>query len=165
MIVGGIDPGKLGGIAVVSELDDCETQLMPITDDGIVDTMKIVTFFTERDVEFIVIERSQVMSDKASRAMGGRKKMGTVSAFNYGYGAGQLRSIGQIMCPPEPRLITPQMWKRGFGLIKQDKNASRAKAVALFPRAADQFKRVMDHGRAEAALIAAFHLGMHTRGQ
>jgi crossover junction endodeoxyribonuclease RuvC len=57
--------------------------------------------------------------------------------------------------------VTPQTWKFGVGLTanpdadtKARKNASRARAIELFPDYAHLFARVKDDGRAEAALMA-----------
>ena len=51
-------------------------------------------------------------------------------------------------------LITPQSWKKSMGLSGQPKDASRAKAAALYPSIREQLKRKKDDGRAEAVLIA-----------
>jgi hypothetical protein len=150
MIVGGIDPGITGGLAVVNEHAWCETQIMPVID-HVVDGAAVMRFFAERDVEFIVIEAVHSMP-----------KQGVKSTFSFGYSAGQVRTVGQLICI-KPRMIRPQEWKRAWGLIGTSKEASVRKAIELFPQAADQFKRKKDHGRAEAALMAAYHLGMHKR--
>ena len=54
--------------------------------------------------------------------------------------------------------VQPSKWKAALGLSK-DKNASREKAMQFFPEDTCQFKRVKDHGRAEAALLAWWCVG------
>lgn len=55
--------------------------------------------------------------------------------------------------------VTPAVWKKFFKLATgSDKSASRALAMARFPRYEDLFRRVKDDGRAEAALIALYAL-------
>jgi len=49
--------------------------------------------------------------------------------------------------------VAPATWVKGVGRV-QGKDASRARAMELFPDYQDQFKRVKDDGRADAALIA-----------
>lgn len=49
---------------------------------------------------------------------------------------------------------TPMQWKKEFALKGKDKEASRHKAQALFPRA--ELARKKDHDRAEALLIAEY---------
>lgn len=56
-------------------------------------------------------------------------------------------------------LVAPVVWKRKMGLLKCNKEASRAKAIQMWPNLADQLTRKMDHNRAEALLIAAY--GQH----
>lgn len=55
-------------------------------------------------------------------------------------------------------VIQPQAWKRFYGLIGEQKGGSREKALALYPAAQPQLRRVKDHNRAEALLIAHFGL-------
>lgn len=50
--------------------------------------------------------------------------------------------------------VQPATWKRHLGLLKSEKGASREKALALYPALADRLKRVKDHNRAEAVLLA-----------
>lgn len=66
----------------------------------------------------------------------------------------------------------PQTWKRHYGLINKAgpdkltppevKEASRQKALVLFPRMAPALARKMDHNRAEALLLAHWGLAMKT---
>lgn len=56
----------------------------------------------------------------------------------------------------EVKVVQPQTWKRWYGLIKSEKNASLEKARVLFPGAATELKRVKDHNRAESLLIAHY---------
>ena len=52
-------------------------------------------------------------------------------------------------------LVTPQAWKKRFGL-NSDKEQARSKAIELYPNAS--LDRKKDHGRTEAILIARFGL-------
>jgi hypothetical protein len=54
--------------------------------------------------------------------------------------------------------VDPSAWKKTMRL-STDKNASRALASQYFPDCSDQWKRVKDDGRAEAALIALYGKG------
>ena len=58
---------------------------------------------------------------------------------------------------------SPAVWKKHFKLtnvgdIEALKAASRALAMARFPKYEELFRRVKDHGRAEAALLALYAL-------
>jgi hypothetical protein len=50
-------------------------------------------------------------------------------------------------------VITPQEWKKFYG-IGHDKDKARQVATTLYPESAGFFKRIKDHNRAEACLIA-----------
>jgi hypothetical protein len=54
--------------------------------------------------------------------------------------------------------VDPSTWKKSMHLTS-DKNASRALASQYFPDCSDQWQRVKDDGRAEAALIAYYGWG------
>ena len=49
---------------------------------------------------------------------------------------------------------SPSVWKRRYGLLGRPKDASRTRALELFPAAAGWLTRKLDHGRAEALLLA-----------
>ena len=75
------------------------------------------------------------------------------NAFRTGQAYGALRmALASLEIPYQ--LVSPQKWKADVGLLRADKNASRALATQLLPRYADCFSRVKDDGRAEAALMA-----------
>lgn len=57
------------------------------------------------------------------------------------------------LCAIPLQEISPQSWKRFFGL-GSDKEEARHLAIRLFPAAAGYFARKADHNRAEASLIA-----------
>ena len=52
-------------------------------------------------------------------------------------------------------LVAPKEWKKALGL-SDSKEQARARAIRLFPALADELKRVKDHNRAEALLIAKY---------
>lgn len=59
--------------------------------------------------------------------------------------------------------VSPVIWKKGFGLLKKDKEDSRKLAQSLFPKAPLSMKK--DHGRAEALLIAEHIRRVHNGGK
>jgi crossover junction endodeoxyribonuclease RuvC len=79
---------------------------------------------------------------------------GTRSMFTTGYGYGLwIGLLTTLRFPYTP--IRPGIWKRSLALGK-DKEASRLRAMQLYPGAALRRKR--DHGRAEALLLASYGL-------
>jgi crossover junction endodeoxyribonuclease RuvC len=70
--------------------------------------------------------------------------MGVLSALGFSY-----------------ELVRPQEWKKEFGLLKMQKDASRTVAQNLFPSVNLSLKK--DEGRAEALLIAEWGRRQRTR--
>jgi hypothetical protein len=83
-------------------------------------------------------------------------KQGVASSFSFGKGFGMwLGIIAAFKLPME--LVSPQRWKKEILVdMGQGKDASRFKAIALFPSIAEQLSRKKDDGRAEALLLAEY---------
>jgi crossover junction endodeoxyribonuclease RuvC len=79
---------------------------------------------------------------------------GAVGAFAFGRCRGIVEGVlGSLAVPVT--LLTPACWKRVVGLAPgTNKDASRSMAIARWPDRADLFKRKLDNGRSDAALIA-----------
>ena len=147
----GIDPGLNGALAV-------------LTADGTLEALwdtPTLTLRTSRgsrqeyDVSGLVAllapyggPQTHVMIEEA-QAMPGQ---GTRSMFTIGVGFGVWLGILAALALPHMR-VRPHIWKKALGL-GQDKEASRLRAMQLFPSAA--LRRKKDHGRAEALLLAFY---------
>lgn len=83
-------------------------------------------------------------------------KQGVASSFSFGQGLGMWQGIIAALGLPL-EMPSPQRWKKEI-LADQgrDKDASRFKAIQLFPALAAELSRVKDDGRAEAILMAEF---------
>lgn len=150
----GIDPGLGGGIAFLSPDGTCEAMPAPVFDPKsakrTLDAVSIAALLgreAERTVVFI--ERAQAMPDRLKNV-----RQGSASTFNYGVGFGiYLGIIATIGL--EHHLVMPGVWKKALKVGK-DKELARQAATRLLPRAAHQWRRKLDHGPAEAALIALY---------
>lgn len=138
----GIDPGKSGAFALL----DCDemgvaTYDMPGTLDEklalIVDIGKVKCAWLERPFY--------------PRAIGIRNVVTISQAY------GELKACLFFAGIPTFE-VDPSAWKKTMRL-STDKNASRALASQYFPDSSDQWARVKDDGRAEAALIALYGKG------
>lgn len=162
MIVLGIDPGLSGAVAVVRDrlllaVEDLYAEDVigqPVVKRRLcapVIAQQLRRLRSEHSdgAELVVIERVAAMP-----------KQGVASVFCLGDSAGLLRGVlGTLELPTH--YVTPQAWKKHFGLIKgkgegKDKGASRTRATEIFPASAHYWRRVADHNRAEAALLARF---------
>ena len=83
------------------------------------------------------------------------RRTARIASYSLGLNSGIVIGVVQAMGFPLER-VRPMAWKKMMGLFKKPKAASRGMASELFPEFADQFRRVKDDGRAEAALIARY---------
>jgi len=147
MRVLGIDPGLTGAWAVVNG-DDLEAiQDMPVWKPGkreMIDPRVLSDQLRMAEFGKIIIEKAQPMP-----------KQGVSSTFRYGRCMGIIEAVAYHFEVPV-HFISPVQWKRKARLIKQDKDMSRALARTLWPKFDERFRKVKDHGKAEAALIAYF---------
>ena len=79
---------------------------------------------------------------------------GVASSFSFGLVYGAIRQA--LACGQVPtRLVTPQVWKKYFGL-GSGKDEARRMAARMFPEQEKLFARKKDDGRAESSLIAMY---------
>lgn len=142
----GIDPGLSGALALYGVDGSLEIVDMPTLQ------LKTKRVIDEYALARIIDDWSSRIREVWLEQVGSRPGEGHVGAFNFGRGYGVLRGI----CAANFLTIidvTPATWK-GAMKVRGDKDESRQRASALFPRHAGQWSRKRDDGRAEAALIA-----------
>jgi hypothetical protein len=148
-----IDPGKNGGIALVSLDGTAQAWKMPETER---DIWSLIVGFDDGDT-FALIEKvgpNRIAAD-------GERRQGASSMFTFGMGYGALRmALVASGIPWED--ISPQRWQSLFGLKRfkdettvEKKNRHKARAQQLFPALQ------ITHAKADALLIAEY--GRRTR--
>lgn len=145
MIVLGIDPGIIGGWAVVDNGKLVSAGELPVAGEGaqrMVSAPLMRALIPQFRPDQAVVER-----------VGAMPKQGVSSTFRFGRAVGIVEGvIGGASIPVLH--VQPAVWKRHFGL-GPDKEAARQRAIETWPEMADLlFSRKKDHGAAEAALIA-----------
>lgn len=141
----GVDPGLTGGIALVTLDGNLQwAEDMPVIDKNVSATL-LFQRLSGLYIKAAVVERVASMPGQ-----------GVSTTFKFGKGYGQVLGVISALEIPlvEP---TPTQWKHDMSLSK-DKDLSRAVAVKVWPKHAERFKRKLDNGRAEAALLALWHL-------
>ena len=143
----GIDPGKKGGLAILTDRDKLSVAAMPVkklpNGKVEVDALRIYVALRKHIINFAAIEQVHAMPGQ-----------GVVSMFSFGQNYGTL--LGVLDCLGIKTLrIEPSVWKSGLGLAR-DKEASLEMARKLFPKNGLDFSNPMCDGVAEAALIAHF---------
>ena len=80
---------------------------------------------------------------------------GVTSMFNFGQSFGILKGICGAMQLPV-YFIRPAKWKKYFNLINSEKDASRTRAIEIFPYYSSHLSKKKDSNKADAILIASF---------
>lgn len=150
----GIDPGISGAIAVFRDGKLESVVDMPTVEIASGKTIKRhISAATLRNIlELDMYQFSHVVIEKVG-AMPGQ---GVTSMFNFGRSAGIIEGVVAALRMPHT-YVTPQTWTKAVGRAA-GKDASRMRAMELFPSKAELFKRAKDDGRADAALIAYWYL-------
>ena len=81
---------------------------------------------------------------------------GVTSMFNFGQSFGVIKGICSAMQLPI-HFVRPAKWKKYFNLINTSKDASRSRAIEIFPKISEKLKRKKDSNKADAILIASYY--------
>jgi crossover junction endodeoxyribonuclease RuvC len=153
----GVDPGIHGAVAVLTQ----DGKLVEVFD---MPTMEVkVGKATKNRIspELLAAElrgRAEYTVAAYIESVSASPQMGVTSAFAFGEALGIVKGVLAAMHIPVT-LVPPAKWKRDMNL-NQSKDGSRAKAIALWPAQAGEFKRVKDADRAEACLIAHWGIAL-----
>ena len=155
MLIIGIDPGISGSICffqdgVIHDAIEMPTMIEGKKNKKQVNGSQIFNEIKER-VKKIDNKDIKVVIEQVS-AMPGQ---GVTSMFNFGQSFGILKGICSSMQLPM-YFVRPAKWKKYFNLINSQKDASRTKAIQIFPYFSSQLSRKKDSNKADAILIASF---------
>ena len=156
MLIIGIDPGISGSICFFENGKIIDVLEMPTMTDGKKNKKQVngAQIYNEISTKIRGIEKQnlKVIIEQVS-AMPGQ---GVTSMFNFGQSFGILKGICSAMQLPM-YFVRPAKWKKYFGLIKSEKDASRTKAIEMFPYFSSQLSKKKDSNKADAILIASFY--------
>ena len=162
MLIIGIDPGISGSICFFEDGKILEVIEMPVMIDGKknkkqVNGAQIYNEFSKRinkkqdDEVRVVIEQVSAMPGQ-----------GVTSMFNFGQSFGILKGICSAM-QLSMFFVRPAKWKKYFNLINSQKDASRTRAIEIFPYFSTQLSKKKDSNKADAILIASFYHETHQK--
>ena len=156
MLIIGIDPGISGSICFFEDGKILDVLEMPTMTDGKKNKKQVngAQIYNEISTKIRSIEKQnlRVIIEQVS-AMPGQ---GVTSMFNFGQSFGILKGICSAMQLPM-YFVRPAKWKKYFGLIKSEKDASRTKAIEMFPYFSSQLSKKKDSNKADAILIASYY--------
>jgi crossover junction endodeoxyribonuclease RuvC len=156
MLIIGIDPGISGSVCFFEDGKIIEVVEMPTMTEGkknkrqvngsqvYNEILKRTKQIDKKDIKVIIEQVS---------AMPGQ---GVTSMFNFGQSYGILKGICSAMQLPM-YFVRPAKWKKYFNLINSEKDASRTKAIEIFPYFSSQLSKKKDSNKADAILIASFY--------
>ena len=155
MIIIGIDPGISGSICFFEDGKVTDIVEMPNMAEGKKNKRQVngaqiyneissrIKNFNKEDIK-VVIEQVSAMPGQ-----------GVTSMFNFGQSFGILKGICSAM-QLSTYFIRPAKWKKYFNLINSEKDASRTKAIQIFPYISSKLSKKKDVNKADAILLASF---------
>mgnify|MGYP001184351629 CR=1 FL=1 len=156
MLIIGIDPGISGSICFLEDGKILDVIEMPTMAEGKKNKRQVNGSQIYNEISKRINNDSyqdiRVIIEQVS-AMPGQ---GVTSMFNFGQSFGILKGICSAMQLPM-YFVRPAKWKKYFGLIKSEKDASRTKAIEAFPYFSSELSRKKDSNKADAILIASFY--------
>ena len=156
MLIIGIDPGISGSICFFEDGKILDVVEMPTMTEGkknkrqvngsqvYNEILKMINHEEREDVRVIIEQVS---------AMPGQ---GVTSMFNFGQSYGILKGICSAMQLPM-YFVRPTKWKKYFSLINSEKDASRTKAIEIFPYFSSNLSKKKDSNKADAILISSYY--------
>ena len=156
MLIIGIDPGISGSICFLEDSRILDVLEMPTMAEEKKNKKQVngsqiyneilnkINKIQKQDVR-VVIEQVSAMPGQ-----------GVTSMFNFGQSFGILKGICSAMQLPM-YFVRPAKWKKYFGLINSEKDASRTKAIEMFPYFSSYLSKKKDANKADAILIAYFY--------
>ena len=156
MLIIGIDPGISGSICFFEDGKIVEVLEMPTMTEGKKNKKQVNGAQVYNEISEKINKKSnqevRVVIEQVS-AMPGQ---GVTSMFNFGQSFGILKGICSAMRLPI-YFVRPAKWKKYYNLINSEKDASRTRAIEIFPHFSSQLSKKKDSNKADAILIASFY--------
>ena len=156
MLIIGIDPGISGSICFFKDGKILDVIEMPIMNEGKKNKKQVngAQIYNEiiKRIDNTSVTRTRVVIEHVT-AMPGQ---GVTSMFNFGQSFGILKGVCSAMRLPM-FFVRPAKWKKYYNLINSEKDASRTRAIEIFPNFSSQLSKKKDSNKADAILIASFY--------
>ncbi len=126
MSVLGIDPGKSGGVALLTDQGGLVT-VFAMPDTGVELYIEMAGIVRDFAPLRIVVEEVKAMPTD-----------GRSSAFKFGVSFGMVRTAAEILCYSHPeksvsiRYVTPPVWQKAIGFHSKARGAARKRELKAF---------------------------------
>ena len=149
----GIDPGLSGAIAILKNNKVLSIFEIPVMSEGKKNKRQLNSAQLVKLLKDNILENEEVsVVVEQVNAMPGQ---GVTSMFNFGQTFGAIKGICAALGLPI-FFVRPAKWKKHFDLINSSKDASRTKAIEMYPSLSDQLSKKKDVNKSDAILIARF---------
>ena len=134
----GIDPGLSGAIAILEDNKVIELFDIPVMSDGKKNKRQLNSAHLVKLIKDNIKGSQDVsMVVEQVNAMPGQ---GVTSMFNFGQTFGAIKGICAALSLPI-FFVRPAKWKKHFELINSSKDASRTKAIEMYPQISDKLSK------------------------
>ena len=155
MIIIGIDPGISGAICFLKNGSILDVIDMPIMTDGKKNKKQVNGSQIYNEIKSLINENGKDNLKVVVEQVSAMPGQGVTSMFNFGQSFGILKGICAAMQLPI-YFVRPAKWKKYFNLINAEKDASRTRAIEIFPYYSSNLSKKKDSNKADAILIASF---------
>ena len=155
MLIIGIDPGISGAICFLKNGKIVDAIAMPSMAEGKKNKKQVNGSQIFNEISARIKDSNKEDIKVVIEQVSAMPGQGVTSMFNFGQSFGILKGICSAM-QLSMYFIRPAKWKKYFNLINSEKDASRTRAIEIFPYFSAQLSRKKDSNKADAILISSF---------
>tara|TARA_A100001035_G_C27774236_1_gene498077 strand:- start:1303 stop:1794 length:492 start_codon:yes stop_codon:yes gene_type:complete len=156
MFIIGIDPGISGAVCFFNDGKIIDVIEMPSMSEGKKNKKQVNGNQLYNEIKSHIYQINQQEISVVVEHVTAMPGQGVTSMFNFGQSFGVIKGICSAMQLPI-HFVRPAKWKKYFNLINTAKDASRSRAIEIFPKFSEKLKRKKDSNKADAILIASYY--------
>ena len=156
MLIIGIDPGVSGSICFFRDGKILDVIEMPVMNEGKKSKKQVNGAQIYNEITKKINSNPETNTRVVIEHVTAMPGQGVTSMFNFGQSFGVLKGICSAMRLPM-FFVRPAKWKKYYNLINSEKDASRTRAIEIFPDFSSQLSKKKDTNKADAILIASFY--------
>ena len=155
MLIIAIDPGINGAICFFENGEVIDVLEMPTMAEGKKNKRQVNGHQLYNELSYRIKKYNKQNINVVVEQVSAMPGQGVTSMFNFGQSFGVIKGICAAMQLPI-FFVRPAKWKKHFELINTQKDASRTKAIEMFPKISSILSKKKDSNKADAILIASY---------
>ena len=156
MLIIGIDPGISGSICFFRDGKILDVIEMPVMNEGKKKKKQVNGAQIYNEISKKINSNPEGKTRVVIEHVTAMPGQGVTSMFNFGQSFGVIKGVCSAMRLPM-FFVRPTKWKKYYNLINSEKDASRTRAIEIFPNFSSQLSKKKDSNKADAILIASFY--------